>query len=250
MTRFLSASVALAFSLIVTSFSGAAPFDHGLYDQLLHDHVQAGKVDYAALQHDKRLDTYLEQIAAADLDSQSEKFACWINAYTLQLIVSSYPVNSIKEIPAPGQRAKPDDKALWASPFAVVNHQALSLNAIENDIIRPEFQDPRIHFALVCAARSCAPLHSEAYVAAKLDDQLDVQARWFFRWLNNFDVAGRRAGLSPILDWYRDDFGSTDAALITYASRYVPTSIAPALAGQPGKWSITFQHYDWALNSQ
>ncbi|WP_221031220.1 DUF547 domain-containing protein [Actomonas aquatica] len=240
----------------LTSLSAATAFTHDTFDALLHDHVEDGRVDYAALRTDPRLDAYLAQLATTDpatLDSADARLAFWINAYnayTLKLVLSVYPIDSIKVIHGLGQTGPADDKAPWEVPLAVVNGEALTLNQIEHAIIRQRWDEPRIHFALVCAALSCAQLRAEAYSAAQLETQLQQQAEWFFAHRNTFDPRRRQAALSQLLNWYRADFATTDAELLRYAAQFLPDDLAKSLRQNPGKWKITYQPYDWTLNAQ
>jgi hypothetical protein len=141
--------------------AGEAAFDHSMFDTLLGAYVDAdGFVDYAGLLGDAaRLDAYLDQLAAAPFDAlgRDEKLALLINAYnafTLRLILDHYPVASIQDIPAPER---------WDAVRWRVGPHTWSLNQIEHEEIRPKFVEPRIHFALVCAAVGCPPLRAEAY---------------------------------------------------------------------------------------
>ena len=105
--------------------------------------------------------------------------------------------------------------------------RTLTLDEVEHQVIRKEFHEPRIHFALVCAAVSCPPLRREAYTGGRLDEQLDAQARAFLASpeRNRVDAASRTVFLSPVFGWYREDFGGTDEAL--------GRLLAPLLPGRP-----------------
>lgn len=159
-------------------------FDHSAFDELLRRHVDsAGWVDYRGLQKDAaQLDRYLKRLAEAPFEQlgRNEKLALLINAYnafTLRLILDHYPLESIQDIPA--------DKR-WEDPRWQVGSHTWTLNDIEHEQIRPNFREPRIHFALVCAAVGCPPLRTEAYTGDQIDEQLAGQteyvhshARWF-----------------------------------------------------------------------
>jgi uncharacterized membrane protein YdjX (TVP38/TMEM64 family) len=139
-------------------------FDHSLFDAVLSAHVrEGGFVDYQALRADPgQLDAYLQALARADFGAlgRDEKLALLVNAYnafTLRLILDHWPVDSIRDIPA---------KERWKDARWRIGSRRLSLDAIEHEEIRPRFEEPRIHFALVCAAVSCPPLRHEAYVGA------------------------------------------------------------------------------------
>lgn len=231
--------------------------DHGIYTGVLRAHVRGGHVDYAALCHDDRLTDYLTALSATIPDSladDSSRLAFWLNAYnafTLKAICDDYPVGSINDLHFGGLVVGTAlNKTVWDRKFVVINGEKLSLNDIEHEIIRKRFGDPRIHFALVCAAKSCPPLRSEAYVAGRLDEQLAEQARLFFRDVtkNRFDVDAKVAHLSKILDWYGDDFGSDRAERLMTIAPYLPAEVAAAIRRDPESWRISHVEYDWSLN--
>ena len=224
---------------------------------VLRAYVNEGRVDYAGLVEDKSLDAYLAWLARTDpktLADDASRFALWINAYnayTLKLIRDNYPVESINDLHSGGRIiGHITKKTAWDKSFAVVGGETYSLNHIEHKIIRQVFDDPRAHFALVCAAKSCPPLRSEAYEGSRLDEQLDDQARTFFAQPQNnrFDVQTRTAHISRILDWYKGDFGESDSALLLAIARYLPQEVRESIESDPGAWKIHHTHYDWDLN--
>ncbi len=154
---------------------GGPTFDHSSFDALLRRFVDAGGlVDYRGLgQQEAALDAYIASIATApfvDL-GRDEKLALLINAYnafTLRLILDNYPVASIRDIPS---------KKQWDDKRWVIAGQTYSLNQIEHEQIRPKFIEPRIHFALVCAAVGCPKLRQQAYVGARINEQLEEQTQ-------------------------------------------------------------------------
>jgi len=227
------------------------------YTGLLRDHVADGHVDYGELCEDVRLESYLAYVAATDPDTfvtRADQLAFWINAYnawTLKVICDNYPVESINDLHAGGRViGHITKKTVWDKKFAVVGDYVYSLNHIEHDIVRPVFDDPRAHFALVCASVSCPPLRTEAYEGSRLDAQLDDQGRLFFadNSKNRFDVSQRKAYLSKILDWYQKDFGRSDEEVLVYISRFLPDEIAADILEDPSAWSVKHLDYDWVLN--
>ncbi len=236
----------LGLGLVVTAHA----FDHTALDGLLRAHVSAGRVDYEAVKADARLDEYLGALAATDLATlatREEQLAFWINAYnahTLKLITAHLPLKSIRDIPHPGV-ASP-----WDLPGIQVGGRAVTLNAIENQILLAELKEPRIHYAIVCAAVSCPPLRAEAYEASRLEAQLKSQAYTFLRTHNRFDLKTRRAELSSIFKWFAADFGSEPAAVLRALAPYTPATTREALTGDPSKWAITYLDYDWSLNDR
>ena len=165
--------------------------------------MRDGLVDYDAFANSPEFTRYLGQLAAADPATlgRSAQLAFWIdayNAYTIALINAHHERESIRNI----------DKTLgfikgygpWKEKIAKVGGTTYGLDQIEQDIIRTRYHDPRVHFALVCAAMGCPPLRSEAYTGAKLDEQLDDQARRFLLHSpskNRVDVANKTVYLSP-----------------------------------------------------
>lgn len=210
--------------------------DHGPWDELLRKHVGAdGRVDYGGFQKDaSRLQQYLdrlsEKIPAPDW-SREEALAFWINAYnafTVELILNNWPVRSIRDIDQP-----------WDQKFILLEGKKYSLNQIEHEIVRPTFAEPRIHFALVCAAVSCPPLADRAYTAATVDRMLEARTR---RFLNDetFNVTQEAVvRISPLFDWYGEDFGDVKA----FVNRYVQPDI-------PQQKELYFLEYDWELNDR
>ncbi|MFQ6112968.1 MAG: DUF547 domain-containing protein [bacterium] len=248
--------IVLAFILLV-NVHGYSQDAHGQFTSLLRDYVQDGKVNYRQLCKDDRLEAYLAQLAVTNPDTISEekaKLAFWINAYnayTLKVICDHYPIRSINELHTGGLIIGTVlKKTIWDKPLVTVNGKITTLNTIEHKIIRQKFRDPRIHFALVCAAQSCPPLRSEAYEGSKLDAQLDDQGRKFFSTLskNYFEIDKMQAHLSKILDWYSKDFGNSEEEILLYITRFLPDDLAAAIKGDPKKWKIKHTKYDWSLN--
>lgn len=228
----------------------ARGFDHGVLDALLKERVSAGLVDYAALKTDPRLSAYLEVLAAAEpaaLEARAEQLAFWINAYnayTLKLIADHHPLKSIKDVPHAGVESP------WDLPVARVGGRTLSLNHIEHQILRAELKEPRIHYAVVCAALSCPPLRSEAYVAERLEEQLAEQARVFLAKQSRFDGGARRAELSLIFRWFAVDFGTEPAAVLRSLAPHAPAAVRQSLANESERWTVSYLDYDWSLNER
>lgn len=230
---------------------------HALLSAVLGDHVVDGMVNYKALCRDGRLEEYVARLAATDpatISDDKAKLAFWINvynAYTLKIICDNYPVKSINDLHFGGLIiGTVVNKTAWDKKFVVVGGEVMSLNHVEHDIVRPVFQDPRAHFALVCAAKSCPPLRPEAYDGDRLDTQLDDQGTMFFaqKDKNFFELDKNQAHLSKILDWYGGDFGGSREERLVYITQYLPDGIAEAIRADPASWSIKFTEYDWDLN--
>lgn len=216
--------------------SSAPPNLHDAWNALLAKYVsKTGNVNYRKFDRDQAaLDAYLRQLSdnpPAETWTRAEKMAYWINVYnafTIDLILDNYPLNSIRSL----DQGKP-----WDVRRIRLGSQTYSLNQIENEILRPAFKDPRIHFAINCAARSCPPLLNQAYTAAQLDSLLTQRTRQFVNNPKYNNLSPGHASLSKIFEWYAADFGEIKAFLNTYAD----IRLEPAA-------SISFLEYNWDLN--
>lgn len=223
-------------------------FDHSALDGLLKAHVDPdGRVDYEGLKRDgAKLDAYIRTLAGAPFDElgRNQKLALLIDAYnacTLRLILDYYPIGSIQDIPAP----KRWDDVRWQ-----IGPHHWSLNQIEHEQIRPKFREPRVHFALVCAAVGCPKLRNEAYQGARTDEQLEDQTRYVHghdRWFR-FEPDAGVVHLTRLYLWYGGDFRQVAGSVPKFAGRYSPDLKRARDAGRTPK--IEWLPYDWALNSQ
>ncbi|HKB16913.1 MAG TPA: DUF547 domain-containing protein, partial [Planctomycetota bacterium] len=227
---------------------------HVGWDQALREFVKEGLVDYAGFKaRDGSLRGYLEGLASIPADKfdalpRAERLAYWINAYnafTVRLILDHYPVKSIKDIG--GLFRSPFKKEFIALPN--LRRELLSLDDIEHGILRPQFADPRVHFAIVCASKGCPPLRSEAYRAEVLETQLDDQARRFLAdpGKNRVDVEAKTLHLSPIFKWFREDFEKSAGSVPKFVARFLGPKTAAAIGDGVG-WEIEYTDYDWTLN--
>jgi hypothetical protein len=137
----------------------------------------------------------------------------------------------------------------FKSEFITINGQKYSLDKIENEIIRP-VGDPRIHFALVCGAKSCPPLRREAYVGERLDEQMNEQGRIFLSRTekNRFDFERKEIYLSKIFDWFKDDFRKDGKTELDFIGRFLPPEQAQLLAANAATLKVKYTEYDWDLN--
>ncbi len=231
---------------IFAPYAGAEGFDHAPLNALLAAHVKGDGVDYEGLaSHRAELDAYLEPARHFNPESLSrnESMAFWINMYnawTLKLILTQYPdIDSIKEL-----------GSLFSSPwkkrFVKIGGKILTLDEIENDILRARFKDPRIHFAINCASRSCPPLRPEAYQAQRLDAQLDGATQAFINKESNTRFMGNRLVVSSIFKWYRADF---DHEIAAYIKKYARGSLKEKFEIVGDSPTISFMPYDWSLNT-
>ncbi|MEK6606312.1 MAG: DUF547 domain-containing protein [Myxococcota bacterium] len=238
--------------------AATAAFDHEhrAFGALLARHVKDGMVDYARLAGDARadLDAALRPFEAVEPAayagwSDAQKLAFWLNAYNayaLRLVVAHYSVESIRTIGLlPGAAFRTSFIAIRAHG----DRGKLSLDDLEQRILRKDFHEPRIHFAIVCASKSCPKLRAEPYRAADLDRQLDEQAREFLRdpTKNRFEVSTRTLRLSRIFDWFGEDFAG-EGGLTTFVARYADDAVASEL--RKGDVRVAFLDYDWSLNGR
>jgi len=231
------------------ALAAAAPIDHGAYDRLLTKHVSAkGLVDYKGFKADeKEFNAYLALLSKtppAATWTKPEQMAYWINAYnafTIRLVLDHYPVKSIKDI---GSKIKiPFVTTPWAISFFSIGGKKMSLDNIEHGTLRKQYNDPRIHFALVCASYSCPRLRNEAYTAAKLESQLDDQGRDFLNNPAKNKVGKDAAQLSKYFDWYKGDWTKNGQTVASWVNKYSTTKLD---AGA----KVSYLDYNWSLNEQ
>ncbi len=215
---------------------------HADYEKVLKAYVADGKVDYAGLKKDRaQLDGYLSRLIRV----KKREFSSWsrdarlayltnlYNVATLRLIIDHYPVKSIKDIGS-------FFKGPWDQPVVSLFGKNITLNNLEHDIIRKEYKEPRIHMALVCAAKGCPPLRSEAYTADRLDSQLDDQSKTYLSSPKGMriDRSKGKVYLSSIFKWYGDDFIS----VTVFAEKHSGKNI--------DGFSVRWLDYDWSLNDK
>lgn len=247
-------------------------FDYSTYNQVLAKYVdEQGWVDYKNLKANRAgLDAVTD--AMADLRPESyqrwssaDRKAFWSNAYnalTLKLIIDNYPIkapwrtralypkNSIRQIPG-----------AWKKVSFPVMGRHLTLDAIEHEILRKDWSDPGIHFAIVCASISCPPLRNEAYTGERWEEQIKDQLGVFLGRAGNFQIDHnkQRLALNPILNWFQEDFTAhgkplkaklspTLQGVVGYLLPYVTTQQAEWLTTQ--RYDIHWLEYDWSLNTQ
>ena len=219
-------------------------FDHSAFHKILQMHVDVdGWVDYRAIHTDPgQLDAYLESIQHAQVDElgRDERLAFLINAYnafTLKLIVDHFPLESIKDISSADR---------WDAVRWNLAGQVVSLNQIEHELVRPNFVEPRIHFALVCAAAGCPPLRNEVYTGESLERQLAEQTTYVHdhkTWFQN-DESGR-LGLTQLYNWYGDDFVQAAGSVVEFIQQNTSHLQDVQASSRP---KINWLDYDWALN--
>ena len=233
----------------------ASGVDHAVWDYLLKSYISAGLVDYDGIKKDFLFREYLRELGACDpnrLQSEDEKLALACNAYNAFVIngVISHKIRDTVD------GFSIDGKGFFDLNEHIYAGKTVSLNDIEHGIIRPTFKEPRIHVALVCAARSCPSIRAEAYVGSRVRDQLQDQSVQF---ANNpqyvmFDSQANELKLSKILSWYGDDWNDRfpEGGYLAWIGELANDAAVKAAANKAirGDVAVTFFDYDWTLNSQ
>lgn len=231
-------------------------FTYQSYAQLLKAHVRDGLVDYASIkQNQTQLDSLVTGLESADLTNvtSDQQLAFYCNSYniiTIRSIVDAYPVNSIKDI-----------DGVWDKQSWLVAGKKLTLNEIEHQILRKEFQEPRIHVAVNCASVGCPPLLEVPYCADRLDSLLTVSAERFAASIvhNRIDLEKNVAHLSSIFDWFGEDFidqyyesgkfpdlNKKKAAALNFIVLHLPEETADRVLRSD--YVVEYLEYDWTLN--
>lgn len=221
---------------------------HKGWNTLLNKHVdEAGNVDYKGFKsEEKALNEYLTVLSKNHPDNswkRNDRLAFWINAYnafTVKLIVKNYPVKSIKDLGGSIYKVNTP----WDIKFIKIGEEVYDLNNIEHGMIRKEFSDPRIHFAVNCASVSCPKLRNEAYVGTTIEQQLEDQAKYFINnKVKNQIKSTKKAKLSKIFRWYKGDFTSSGMSIVEYINQYADVKLEADA-------KIEFLDYDWDLNGK
>jgi len=271
--KFITLVLLLFFALLGTTLSDSVAsaasnedrFDHSYrhWNAVLRGSVSDGLVDYKKASADKRLAAFLKELADVPPEavvrwSREQQVAFYINAYnalTFQTIIDALPVASIRDI-----KPNPWDASRWT-----VGGRTLSLDTIEHQKLRKALREPRVHFVLVCAARSCPGLPARAIVPERLEKQLDAAARSFFadKRKNRINRVDKRLELSPIMHWFGKDFvgwkgaasieveaeiSDVERAVVQLIAAYSESADREFLASE--SFTIVYNEYDWSLNSQ
>ena len=220
---------------------------HQIWNDLTQKNVSAeGNVNYKGfIQDSLKLNAYLKLISNGAPNpktwSKNDQMAYWINAYnayTVQLIIRNYPLKSIKEI---GGKI-PFINSSWDIKFITLGGEKMDLNNIEHGILRKDFVEPRVHFALNCASVSCPKLRNEAYTGAKLNAQLDDQAKAFINNPGKNKITnGQKIEISKLFNWFEGDFKKTSANVPEFLSKYSKVKV-------DAKADIDYLDYNWNLN--
>jgi len=227
--------------------SKSEPITHETWDSLLKAHItDEGLVEYTGFQEDrKKLDTYLQNLSAHHPNdknwSKEEQLVYWMNAYnayTVQLILDHYPLESIKDVvsgPSIAFISSP-----WDIKFIDIEGAKYDLGNIEHNFLRKRFEEPRIHFGINCASISCPNLPKFAFTAKKVYEQLDELARLFINNPSKNKISSDEVEFSKVFKWFRGDF-EKNGTLIEFINQYAETKINTNA-------EVDYLAYDWNLN--
>lgn len=266
---FLAASVFAQTPAAPEKPAAAAPPIYGTaegYGRLLAQYVdEGGLVDYAALKQDRAaLDAYLDRAAglpehrvhvrwpgedARAAALRNEQLAFFINVYNarvLQVVIDNHPLTGLRQIdkeqPANSIRQIP---GVFDKPAFPLGGQSVTLDKLENEIIRPQFREPRVHMALVCGARGCPPLRREPFSGDRLDEQLNDQARRFLGSPSGLRATSGGVQISRIFDWFAADF---KGGVREFVKSHLPLSSEPPPLSADA--TLAYLDYDWTLNER
>lgn len=236
--RLFLLAVLIPFASVLQAQGSKVAKGTDLWDAVLKAHVTpGGVVDYQGITQNKDFNKAIELLsseAPGDGWDPSAAMAHWINlynAFTVKLIVDNMPVASIKDIDEP-----------WKKPFIVIDGANYSLDQIEHEILRRNFADPRIHFALNCASFSCPVLHHAAFRAEGLDDKLTQLTVEFLNDINRNQISGPLANVSQIFEWYVEDF-EAEGGVRAFIGKYRGKELDPSV-------KLKYIPYDWKLNGK
>ena len=249
---------AILFAVAILFFAGvyrpgsAAGFDHSKFDQVLKTYVNhQGRVDYNGIAGDQSFKIYMQTLKSAQTDAMSRngQLAFWINAYnavTIDKVIKWKPKKSVRETFVPG---------VWTGTkfFTTQEHtvatKSLSPDDIEHEILRKQFKDPRIHFAIICASTGCPLLPRFAYTEENVQTTLEEETR---KYINSergtqIDSAENTLYLSKLFDWFRGDFDYKSGSVQNFIKPYLGEKALAFVEKNP---RIKYLPYDWALNAQ
>jgi hypothetical protein len=249
---------ALVLPWLLLASVAAHGFDHShkTWDVLLKKHVvvidggKASQLAYKGMARDRRvLEEYLASLSAV----KGEEFAGWNRAQQMAFLINAYNAFTVEKI----LTRYPDIRSIWdfgkifGNPFrdgffTLLGRKA-TLDWIEHDTLRPRYKDARVHYAVNCASVGCPMLREEAYVAERLQAQLDEQAVRFLSDRSRNRFAGGRLEVSRIFDWFKEDFEPRGAYFARYAQLLADSPQDRQLIGE-GRVPLAHLDYDWSLN--
>jgi hypothetical protein len=209
-------------------------------DAFLKKYVSEGLIDYSKIsQNSGDIEKLYLDVGTMDLNkaTANEQKAFYINAYNIVVIYSivrNYPVASPMDV-----------KGFFDKTTHDIAAERLTLNELENQKLRQIYNDGRLHFALVCAAKSCPPLAASAFTPDKIEGQLNERTRFALNdntWIK-VHPKQKKVEVSQIFEWYKDDFASTGSGLINWINQFRIEKI-------PVGYTVSFYEYDWSLNKR
>lgn len=230
----------------------ASDFDHSKFDRTLEKYVdEKGLVDYNGFAADPEFGEYVQSLQTVEIEELSTdgQLAFWINTYnavTIDKVIKKKPKKSVRETFVPGVWTS---TTFFTSREHTVANRRLSQDDIEHEILRKQFGDPRIHFAIICASRGCPPLPRIAYTEANVQARLEDETR---KYLNSprgtrMDSAEDTLFLSKLFDWFSGDFVQKSGSVLAFIRPYLNDGTLSFLEREP---MISYIHYDWSLNAQ
>jgi hypothetical protein len=230
----------------------AGTFDHSYFDQVLKADVDdKGLIDYNGIAEDARFHKYMQSLKTAKVESLSKdgQLSFWINAYnavTIDKVIKWKPKKSVRETFIPGVWTSTE---FYTTREHTVAGKVMSPDDIEHEILRKRFNDPRIHFVIVCASSGCPPQPRFAYTEENVQAMLEKESR---NYLNSkrgvrIDNAANKLYLSKIFDWFADDFIKHSGSVTEFIKPYVSTEVLSFLEQNP---KISYLDYSWALNAK
>ena len=234
----------LALALVMTASASAFDQSHKNFDALLKKNVTSKGVKYKSLKKEHpALKSYIAELSSVKSSefkkwSEGDQLAYLINLYnaaTIDLVLDNYPIKSFKD--EVGGKTGP-----WKVSFIKALGSTYSLDDVEHKLIRAKFNEPRIHFALNCASAGCPPLRAQAFTGANLETQLKEQTEAFLKDTDKNKVSKGSIAISPIFDWFKDDFIKKSGSVEAFIDPYFPkTKIKKGI-------SIKYTDYGWSLN--
>jgi Protein of unknown function, DUF547 len=231
--------------------------DHSAWTKLLSTYIVASpdginRVRYADFKREAQpaLKAYIKSLEATDplALGRAEQWAYWANLYnakTIDIVLTAYPVKSIKDISLGGGLLAAVTGGPWKAKVLKVNGQDISLDDIEHGILRPTLKDPRVHYSVNCASIGCPNLPREAFTGATLDAQLDAGAKAYINSPRGISVNGGGVTASSIYDWFKADFGGNAAGVLAHARKYAEPALKQKLESIT---TISGYDYNWSLN--
>jgi len=228
--------------------------DHAVWGDFLSAHLVIGadginRVNYRGVSTQRRseLTAYLDELQRVAIDryARPEQFAFWVNLYnalTVRVVLDHYPVASIRDIDLGGGFFADGP---WQRKLVTVEANELSLDDIEHRILRPIWNDPRVHYAVSCASLGCPNLQPRAFTGENREAMLESAARAYVNHPRGIEFVGGRLVVSSIYEWFQEDFGGSDTSVIAHLTRYADAPLAEQLRRTR---RIGGNRYDWSLN--